>query len=80
MKTIVTGLPLRVQAIFWAYTIPGLIIGVVLLAIAVVNPFWFRRSFFEFLESLAKLFGKWRDSKLEPMVTKWQLFNTIKNS
>ena len=45
----------------WTVTLIVLIPMVVLVLIAVINPFWFRSSFFTYVENLASKVSRWRD-------------------
>ena len=74
------GQPLFVRVQWWAITLVTLLYILPLLAIAIINPFWFRDSFAEMLHNHANSLGKRREAFLKPQYDKYRLFNTIKNS
>lgn len=52
----------RAMAFHWATVICILPFLAVLMILAILNPFWFRDSFFNFIESRVNRFTRWRNN------------------
>lgn len=77
---VLKGQPLFVKAQWWAITLVTLIYILPLLAIAIINPFWFRDGFAEMLHDHVASLSRRREAFLKPQYDKYRLFSTIKNS
>lgn len=73
------GQPLYVKTMWWIMTVLLILWGLPWVAVALINPFWFRSSFFDLIESHAKWLADKRDRLLKPVMSKYKLFNTIKS-
>ena len=53
----------RGLAFHYAFTIPVCIVVFIAIVIAICNPFWFRDSFFRWVETKVNAITKWRNYK-----------------
>ena len=65
---------------FWSITGPIMIPVLVIVILAVVNPFWFRNDFINWIERLTRKIAEWRDEKtfVKRFYDKAHLFDMLK--
>lgn len=73
-------MPWHMKITFIAYTLPGIMIIIPALILALLNPFWFRESMLRGVERLVNTFSCHRAKWMKPQLDKWTLFTTIKKS
>lgn len=68
------------RIVFWSITGLALVPFIMLVIIAIINPFWFRNSFINWTEKFAKRFAEWRDGTklVKYCYDKAHLFETLK--
>jgi len=64
---------------FWALTIPAIPVILILVILVIINPFWFRLDFANWVELTVNRFSRWRFEKLKPLYYKENFFNILKN-
>lgn len=79
-KQILRGQPWHVRTQWWALTILLILAISPLLLVALLNPFWFRVPFFEWVEDLASSLRRWRDDVMKPQLNKYKLFDFLKDN
>lgn len=51
----------RAMAFHWLIVAMAILPALVMITVAVLNPFWFRNSFFEWIERIINRFSLWRN-------------------
>jgi hypothetical protein len=77
-KKILKGQPLKIKVFWWAVTLTLILFSLPFLGIALINPFWFRQGFFNWVEENLYSLTRMRDNFFKPILKKYQLFDTIK--
>ena len=54
----------RAMAFNWVFTVPVVIPVSLILLLAVLNPFWFRDSFFNYIHDRVNRISIWRNCKM----------------
>jgi len=70
---------LKFNICFWAITIPFIPIILLAVILVLINPFWFRMDFANWVETKVNRFSKWRFEKLKPLYYKENFFDIIKD-
>ncbi len=52
----------RAIAVHWLLSAPAIMLFLVLVILAIINPLWFRDSFIQWVEHAANRFARWRDN------------------
>lgn len=73
------NLGFKFRLCFWVITIP--VIPIILLAVILVliNPFWFRMDFANWVEGSVNKFSAWRFKKLKPLYYRDNFFEILKD-
>lgn len=64
---------------FWALTVPMIPVFVGLVILVLINPFWFRMDFAEWVELTVNKFSSWRFNILKPLYYRDNFFDILKN-
>jgi hypothetical protein len=51
----------RAMAFHWLIVVVAILPALVMITMAILNPFWFRNSFFEWVERIINRFSLWRN-------------------
>ena len=70
----------KINIAFWLITGPLVVVFVVMLILAICNPFWFRDTMLLKVQNIIESACNWRNRLLKPMMSKYELFNVIKQT
>jgi len=70
----------KFKATFWAVTLPMVPYFFTILAIALLNPFWFRDDLLRFTQRQVQKFNDWRSRLLKPQLDKYKMFEILKQN
>jgi hypothetical protein len=69
----------KIYIVFWAITVPAVLVVFPLLILAVLNPLWFREDALQSLQDFIKNCARRRAKIMQPMLQKYKLFDVLKN-
>ena len=64
---------------FWSLTLPMMPVFLLLVILVLINPFWFRMDFANWVERSVNRYSAWRFEKLKPSYYKDNFFDILKN-
>lgn len=73
------NMSIKFRLCFWAITAPIVPFIIILVLLVMINPFWFRMDFANWVEGLVNKFSAWRFEKLKPLYYKDNFFEILKD-
>lgn len=73
------NMSIKFRLCFWAITAPLVPFITILVLLVLINPFWFRMDFANWVEGLVNKFSAWRFEKLKPLYYKDNFFEILKD-